>query len=436
MGSRFKGAEHTSGGGSSPVTTKASVFVVDDEELIREALEPLLEGAGYDVAFAEDGREALAQMRAGAAPDIILFDLAMPSMNGWEFRAIQKRDPLLSHVPVVAITADGSPQAEAISAEAYLRKPFGAQVLLDTIQRILADKNRQAAIPAERDDGVTALTRLASAVGHEINNPLTIVMLNMSQSIRELEPSILALKTPSKMPLTASEADNIAANLLGVVEILGDGKAGAERIRDTVAKLARLSHGDRNPRGFVDIHALLERSISCVWKQLGDRTRLIKCFGKVPAIRGDDVALEQVFVNLMLNAVDAIPADAPEWNEIRVVTRVAAGTNGPEAVVEVQDSGVGLSPEAAARLFEPFFTTKPVGSGDGTGLGLSTARQTVLDHGGRVTVEPQRTRGAIARVFLPIAAAEYATHSEAPSGDALAGRPGLEPGNGGLTKKD
>jgi len=409
MGSEFEEVEFAASGPSATTepasetnTRRGFVFVVEDDELLRDSLEPILEEAGYDVAFAENGCEALALLRAGSTPDIILFDLAMPAMDGWEFRTIQKSDPLLGHVPAVAITADGSHQARAISADAYLRKPFEPALLLDTISRILGDRTDEGVIPGGRGSGLTALARLASAVGHEINNPLTIVLLNVTQAAQDLGSSVLALETPLQAPLTDRGADELRANLLVIAGMLDDGKAGAERIRETVAKLATLTHHDHSPPALVDLHLLIDRAIFRVWSQVSEKTRLVKCFGKVPRLQGDAAALEQVFVNLLSNAVEAIPADAEGWNEIRVVTRVEPGELGHDAVVEVFDSGVGLSAEAAARMFEPFFTTKPIGSGDGTGLGLATARQKVIGHGGRITVEPQPTRGAVARVSLPI----------------------------------
>ena len=392
---------------------KGSVFVVEDDELARAALEPLLEDAGYDVAFAENGRHALAELRARSAPDIILFDLAMPTMNGWEFRAIQKNDPLLRDVPAVAITADGSPQAAAISADAYLRKPFAGKALLDTIERILEDRLRRGSESAERSDGLTALARLASAIGHEINNPLSIVLLNLGQAIEDLGPSLRAVTPPPKTASTEGRTSDVGASVTEIAEILADARAGAERIRDTVAKLTRLTRKARESDGLIDIHALIDRSILRVWNKLNARTRLTKCYGKAPALKGDSVALEEVFVSLLANAMEAIPADAANWSEICIVTRLVPARTHQEVLVEIHDSGVGLSPEAMGRLFEPFFSTKALGTADGTGLGLPTARQSVLDHGGRLTIDPRPSGGAVARVFLPITAGEQGAPDDA-----------------------
>jgi CheY-like chemotaxis protein len=103
----------------------------------------------------------------------------------------------------------------------------------------------------------------------------------------------------------------------------------------------------------------------------------------------------------LVNAAQAIPEGDSERNEIRISTKVDVGENGPEVVVEIRDSGGGMAAETVSHVFEPFFTTKPIGQG--TGLGLSVSRQTVTDHGGRITVESELTKGTVFRVFLPVA---------------------------------
>lgn len=168
--------------------TKGLVLVVEDEEVIRDAIGPLLENDGYYVACAENGREGLRYLQSEGAPDIIVLDLRMPVMNGWEFRTIQKDDPKLGLIPVVAVSADGSAQAAAISAEAYLRKPVEPKELLLTIARVLFEKKRRMSLLIDETARLAALGCLAAGVGHEINNPLTFVMMNLTQSIHELRP--------------------------------------------------------------------------------------------------------------------------------------------------------------------------------------------------------------------------------------------------------
>jgi len=113
------------------------VLVVEDEHDLSEAMRGVLEGEGYEVVAVENGKAALKWLRAGGTPDLIVLDLRMPIMDGWEFRAKQKQDPRLKAIPLIACSADGSPQALAISADAYLKKPIEASLLLATVARCL-----------------------------------------------------------------------------------------------------------------------------------------------------------------------------------------------------------------------------------------------------------------------------------------------------------
>ena len=163
------------------------MLIVEDDRAIREPLSVLLRGEGYRVSLAENGQEALRKLRTEPSPDIIVLDLRMPVMDGWEFRAIQQQDPVLGLIPVVAISADGSAQAVTMSADAYLRKPLDPSDLLQTIEGILREQEWQAmSSRLEEAEHLASLGRVAAAVGHEINNPLAFVVLNLDQSLAQL----------------------------------------------------------------------------------------------------------------------------------------------------------------------------------------------------------------------------------------------------------
>ncbi len=123
-----------------------SILVVEDDADVRETLVLVLESEGFAVREARDGREALEVMRAGFRPDLILLDLMMPVMNGWEFRAEMKRDPELAAIPVVFVSAlEPAPErATALDAAGFLHKPFDLAALLRTVQRV----TERSAVPA------------------------------------------------------------------------------------------------------------------------------------------------------------------------------------------------------------------------------------------------------------------------------------------------
>jgi signal transduction histidine kinase len=406
-------APHHRGHGGRPRRVRADgsrnrVMIIEDERIIRESLGGLLEEEGYEIWFAENGQEALTKLRGGALPDVIVLDLRMPVMDGWEFRAAQKEDPRLRGIPVIACSADRSAPAVAISAQAYLRKPLDVSELLRTLDRILFESewNRMSLRLAEAER-LASLGRVAAGVGHEINNPLTFAVLNVSQTLDRVE----ALRSWIQLvPQNAvAGLERAKADLALMVEMLGDSRIGLERIGQTVGNLQRLSRQGPQDRGALDLPKIIEQSISMVWNQIRHRARLTKRLADVPAIRGDAAALGQVFLNLLINAAQAIPEGDTERNEIVVTTRALLA----EVVVEVSDTGQGISPEDLPHVFEPFFTTKAAELG--TGLGLSISRQTVTDHGGRIEIESEVGKGTVFRVFLPQAPPEAAPPAAEPS---------------------
>jgi signal transduction histidine kinase len=383
-----------------PWVGKGRILLVENDEFLRESIALVMDENGYEVASADNGRDALAWLYVNALPNLIVLDLKMPVMDGWEFRMLQKDDPKLGVIPVVAISADGSAQSAAISAAAYLRKPVEANELLSTIERVLFEHERKQAARVGETERLAALGRMAAGIGHEINNPLSFVLLNLTLLIDRVRPSLLALGMPSDPPLSGAELDAIRTRLAAVPEMLEECRVGGERIRETVGNLQRLSRQDQEQVGPVDIQKILEQSVSMVWNQIRHRAHLIKVLGKLPCVRGNASALGQVFLNLLVNAAQAMPEGDTTANEIRIRTEVVATPQGSEVVVEIADTGKGIAPEILAHVFEPFYTTKPIGQG--TGLGLSISRQTVNDHGGRLTVESKMGKGTVFRVFLPV----------------------------------
>jgi signal transduction histidine kinase len=400
------------------------VLIVEDDRAIREPLCVLLRGEGYRVSLAENGQEALRKLRTEPSPDIIVLDLRMPVMDGWEFRAIQQQDPVLGLIPVVAISADGSAQAVTMSADAYLRKPLDPSDLLQTIDGILREQEWQAmSNRLEEAENLASLGRVAAAVGHEINNPLAFVVLNLDQTLAQLRelgttPANTIGAEAERAPALPSTLQSLAPRLTEVTSMLETCQTGLERIRRTVGNLQRLSRSDDEVRAAVDVSKVLDQAIAMAWNQIRHRARFVTNVEVVPSVEGNAGALEQVFLNLLVNAVQAIPEGHAERNEIRITTKVS----GAEVMVEIRDTGAGIAPDLQARVFEPFFTTKPAGIG--TGLGLFISRQTITDHGGRVEIESEVNRGTAFRVFLP-ATAQTAAPPPTPAPPSVVASPAV-----------
>ena len=237
-------------------------------------------------------------------------------------------------------------------------------------------------------DRLSSVGRLAASVGHEINNPLTYVLGNLELMQRRLAKGEAGTQT---------DLEAIQHQIRVVRE-------GAERVRDIVRDLRTLSRNENEGSGPVELHPALDLAASMANHELRHRARLVKEYEKVPPVWGEQARLGQVFLNLLVNAAQALPEGAYDDHEVRLRTYV--GDEG-SVVVEVSDTGSGISDDAVGRIFEPFFTTKP--SGVGTGLGLSICHSIVRSLGGSIQAERGRERGTTFRVVLRTADAAKAT---------------------------
>ena len=167
-------------------------------------------------------------------------------------------------------------------------------------------------------------------------------------------------------------------------------------MRTIVRDLKTFSRVDSADNADVDVRQVLESTLNLAATEIRHRARLVKQFGEVPPVRANESRLGQVFLNLLVNAAQAIPGGTPERHEIRVATRVGSGNR---VVVEVADTGMGIAAKHLPRLFDPFFTTKEPGVG--TGLGLSICHSLVAALGGEIHVESEPGKGSTFRVLLP-----------------------------------
>ncbi len=232
---------------------------------------------------------------------------------------------------------------------------------------------------------LAAVGELAAGIAHEINNPLAFVRSNLSQ----LEARWKAVRDELER---AGRSESVREALGDVDELVSDSVEGVDRAVEIVRGVRNFAHPGSDGREPVDLHVLLEDALRLISPQLRGRAQLEREFGELPEVSCTPQQLRQVFVNLLLNASQAISAGG----RIRLATRLEAS----RAVVVIEDNGAGIAPEIIDRIFDPFFTTKPVG--EGTGLGLGIAYQIVRSHGGTIRVDSAPGRGARFRVELPV----------------------------------
>ena len=362
------------------------VLVVEDDSELREGLAEVFEMHGYRVVTATNGRDGLRQIRA-YEPDVVLLDLCMPLMDGWQFRLEQKRDPSIASIPVIAMSASESAAAATIDTDLYVKKPFTPEQIVDAMTSVLVTHQRkQDAVETAQTERLIALGTLAAGMAHEINNPLTYVFLNVTGAMRQLA--------------TLDRSREREGGVLARADrMLRDALDGSERIRGIVGSIRLFSRAEQGPMGHVDVRSCIDAAVRLVMNDLRVRARLVVQHDEVPFVLGDEGRLGQVLLNLLTNAIQAIEEGAPDANTIRVTSFT---DEQGRAVIEVSDTGVGIPDHILGRVFEPFFTTKPVGKG--TGLGLSITHGIIRSLGGEITAESTVGQGSTFRVVLPRAA--------------------------------
>ena len=301
-------------------------------------------------------------------------------------------------VPWMVGAVERALRGEAVSAsgelagrwlEAHFRPERGAAGELMGVLGVAIDLTERRKLETQLmlSERMVSIGTLAAGVAHEINNPLAYVVANLEFALREISGR-------------GAAADPMLAE---VSEALHEARQGAERVRLIVRDLKAFSRPNEESVGAVDLHRVLESSINLSWNEIRHRARLVKEFKEVPLVDANEARLGQVFLNLLVNAAQAIGEGAADRNEIRVSTGTTAEGR---AVVEVRDSGGGMPPEVARRCFEPFFTTKAIGVG--TGLGLAICHGIVQGLSGQIEVQTEPGRGTTFRVTLP------AGHTRAP----------------------
>jgi signal transduction histidine kinase len=238
-------------------------------------------------------------------------------------------------------------------------------------------------------DRMVSIGTLAAGVAHELNNPLAYVLGNIDFSLERLR--------------AIGADEGVREALRECATALQEARAGGAKMREIVGHMRLFSRAEEDLRAPVQIGAALRAALALADHEIRHRARIVLELAPVPPVLANESRLSQVFLNLLINAAQAIPEGHVDRNEIRVTVRVEE----PGRVqIAVRDTGSGIAPEHRARLFDPFFTTKPVGIG--TGLGLSICHGIVTALGGEIDVESEVGKGSTFRMTLPAAPAEPA----------------------------
>jgi signal transduction histidine kinase len=355
-----------------------TVLCVDDNPALRDNLREILEDAGYRVREAGGCAEALAQAREGF--DVALVDVRLPDGEGTALVArLRELEPKAQLIMLTGFaTVESAVAAVRAGAWAYLMKPCSTLDLLvaveQAVRQIRLFEEKQALERRARvAEKLAAIGRLTAGLSHEIKNPLNAAGLQLAVLARRVQRLPAELQPSLKEPLELVQEEVTRLN----------------RILEEFLQFARPREIQPVP---VHLTALLARVIDLLGAEAERvEVRLERSWQEVPAVAGDEGRLQQVVMNLVLNAIQATPAGG--------FVRVAAAPAVDAVEMTVEDSGPGIPDELRPRIFEPFFTTKAAGSG----LGLPLVHAVVEQHGGTISVERGDAGGARFVVRLPVA---------------------------------
>jgi signal transduction histidine kinase len=385
-------------------------LLIEDNQLDADLLLRELR-RGYKVAHERvETAEAMSAALDKQAWDAVLSDYSLPTFSAPAALSLVKARGLDVPFIIVSGTIGEETAVAAMRAGAHDFMPKGKLArLLPAIEREL----KEAAGRAERkemqeqllvSDRMASVGTLAAGVAHEINNPLAALMANIDFALAELKrigDEARSHEAPEARSDGAGDsgwAAWLTARIDELLEPLRDARESSEHVRVIVRDLKVFSRTEEESRGPVEVRRVIESSLRMAWNEIRHRARLIKDYGDVPPVEASESRLGQVFLNLIVNAAQAIPAGKADGNEIRVATRLDGAQR---VLIEVRDTGTGIPDAIVGRIFNPFFTTKP--AGQGTGLGLAICQRIVTSLGGEITVESKQGKGTVFRVFLPVA---------------------------------
>lgn len=377
-----------------PAGAPKILVVEDNPDMLHFLVTQLQED--YQVITAQNGVEGVERAQTDL-PNLILSDVMMPIKDGYQLCREVKENALTKHIPIVLISAkaDLSMKIEGLEygADDYLTKPFSCEELRARIKSLLNQRTLEAQLI--HSEKMAALGLLVAGMAHEINNPINFAKMSLENLSKALTEHNRLMKEGAA--LDSPEVKRLDDKINRAFSIIATGLDRTEAIISDLKAFVRKDEAQFRP---TDLHAGLDSTLNLLGPELKGRITISKEYGEIELIEAVPGQINQVFMNLLQNAIHAIPGEG----EIRIKT----WKEEEHIKISVRDNGGGISPEHQKRIFEPFFTTKEVGKG--TGLGLSVSYRIIQSHNGQISVISQPGQGAEFVITLPVKQTLIATH--------------------------
>jgi signal transduction histidine kinase len=398
------------------------ILIVDDTPTNLAVLSESLTSANYQVAVALDGETALEQV-AYKPPNLILLDVMMPGIDGFETCRRLKANPDTTQIPIIFMTAlsDTVDKVKGLNLGAvdYITKPFQQEEVLARVKVHLElyhlnhnlagqvkertaelsealDSLQKAQVQLIQNEKMSSLGQLVAGVAHEINNPVNFIHGNLIHA-KEYITDLLELlrlyeeQTQNANPDIETFAEEIDFEFLkeDLPKLVKSMEVGAGRIQGIIKSLKTFSRANETQFESINIHEGIDSTLLILSNRIKAKSfrpdiQVHKIYGELPLIDCCSGQLNQVFTNILSNAIDALDESAlrqpQDW---RPYIEIETAIQGDQVSITIANNGGTMSPEVQDHLFEPFFTTKP--RGKGTGMGLSISHQIITEkHGGQL----------------------------------------------------
>ncbi len=420
------------------------ILIVEDDFISRNLLSKMLTEMGHDVVETENGLQAWEHLKESPVK-IVISDWMMPEMDGLELCHKIRNHSFHGYVYIIMLTAKDR-KADLVDvfragADDYIPKPFDPEELqarvmtgvrvVDLEERHIEVSSQieakniklESALKAVEDtqtqmlqsEKMASIGQLAAGVAHEINNPTGFVSSNLKtltdyqEEIAELIEKYQGLMSQlagqeqqgtlsEQIRTTAEEIKGFEQDIdVGflmedITDLIGDCREGVDRIKKIVIDLKDFAHPGEDKVQLTDINNGIESTLNVVNNEIKYKATVHKDFGDIPTVKGIPQQLNQVFMNILVNAAQAIE----KKGDIHIITRSVAQS----VEVSIRDNGSGISQDNITKIFDPFFTTKDVGKG--TGLGMNIAYNIIQKHNGTIHVDSELGQGTTFTITLPV----------------------------------